>query len=431
VILAAAVNFSPYRGYPWNILRSAIKVVRISFMVKRNQGDRFVGGTNGDKGRLRILVRLWEWSEWCRQVFRGVQGFAQSCPDWQLHVVTGLQDISGNLGKIEWDGILTHVLWNHKAIRRVWRAGRTKIVSFTAAPPSALREMPSARVNDSVVARAIGQHLLSAGFRKFAYHAQERPYPVQDFRRDAVLEFAKSVGCSCTVSGSALSGSGAAPRVLQRWVARLDKPVGIFAWSMPVAIRIIQACADGDVAVPDEVAVVSWDDDPLLAQSIVPNVSAAVIPAERLGHEAAALLDRLLRGEPTPKEPVIVEPSGVLHVRQSSDVSSLANRDVYLAIQYIRERAGRPLGVKELVEEMHISRSKLERDFHRVTGRTLNQEIVAAHLERAKQLLVETHWPLDRLAKNAGFGTKQHFHRTFARSEGITPTEYRRRFGAV
>jgi AraC family transcriptional regulator len=87
--------------------------------------------------------------------------------------------------------------------------------------------------------------------------------------------------------------------------------------------------------------------------------------------------------------------------------------------------------VKELIAAMQVSRSKLEQDFHRVTGKTLNQTIVAAHLERAKQLLLETRWPVERIAKSAGFGTKQHFHRTFHRAEGTTPAQYRRRYGAV
>jgi LacI family transcriptional regulator len=398
-------------------------------MAKRSERGRVGKGADGEQRRLKIMLGLWEWSGWSRQIFRGVQGFAHSRPEWQLYVVTGQENIAGNFNNIQWDGIITHVLRNISAIRRLWRAGRTKIVSFTAAPPSALKNMPSARVNDAAVARAIGEHLLSGGFRKFAFHSQARPYPIEDFRSKALLEFAKSVNCSCDLSPQTAGAAVAPMRSLTRWIARLDKPVGIFAWSMPEATRIIHACAAAGVAVPEEVAVVSWDDDSLLAESVTPTISAAVLPAERLGHEAAALLDRLLRGAPPPNGPVIVEPSGILHVRQSSDVSTIADREVYLAIQYIQEHAAQPLTVKELIADLHISRSKLERDFRRMTGKTLNQAIVAAHLERAKQLLLETRWPLDRLVKNAGFGTKQHFHRTFYRAEGITPAEYRRRFG--
>jgi AraC-like DNA-binding protein len=87
--------------------------------------------------------------------------------------------------------------------------------------------------------------------------------------------------------------------------------------------------------------------------------------------------------------------------------------------------------VKQLIAELHVSRSKLERDFRRVTGQTLNEAIVAAHMERARQLLVETDWPIDRVAKYAGFGTKRHFHRIFSRMQKTTPDQYRRRYAPV
>jgi transcriptional regulator GlxA family with amidase domain len=61
-------------------------------------------------------------------------------------------------------------------------------------------------------------------------------------------------------------------------------------------------------------------------------------------------------------------------------------------------------------------------------GKTLKEAIMTARLERATQLLLETPWPLDKLARAAGFGTTRHFHRTFVRIKRITPMEYRRRF---
>jgi len=75
-----------------------------------------------------------------------------------------------------------------------------------------------------------------------------------------------------------------------------------------------------------------------------------------------------------------------------------------------------------------VSRSKLQRDFRRVMGKTLKEAIMTARLERATQLLLETPWPLEKLARAAGFGTTRHFHRTFVQTKRITPIEYRRRF---
>jgi LacI family transcriptional regulator len=378
--------------------------------------------------RLRIALRLFDWSEWARQIYRGIQGFAHSRPDWKLHVIMGHDDVDSTLGNIEWDGMITHVLTNLSSIRRIWRAGRTKIVTFTSAPPTALRDIPSVRVDDRAVVRAMGEHLLSGGFRNFAFCNTRRPFPIENYRLKAIQEFVKSVNCNCEFAEQPGDDIPRLRRYLRRWAPRLKKPVGIFAWSMALGIEIVDACAATGIAVPDEVAVVAFDDDSLLAETITPSVSGAVMPAEKLGREAAKLLDGLLRGEAPPESPTIVQPSGLIHIRQSSDVSTIADRDVHLAMRYITEHATEPLAVKQLIRELNVSRSKIERDFSRVTGQTLNEAIVAAHLERARQLLVETNWPLNRVARHAGFGTTRHFHRTFLRAQQMTPAAYRNQF---
>ena len=91
-------------------MRQTKKFATIPSMAKRNERGRAGKGEDGERQRLRIMLGLWEWSGWSRQVFRGVQGFAHSRPEWQLYVVTGQENIAGNFNNIQWDGILTHVL---------------------------------------------------------------------------------------------------------------------------------------------------------------------------------------------------------------------------------------------------------------------------------------------------------------------------------
>ena len=45
-----------------------------------------------------------------------------------------------------------------------------------------------------------------------------------------------------------------------------------------------------------------------------------------------------------------------------------SNRDVHLAMQYIREHGTEPLKVSHLAKVLGISRRKLEQNFLRVTG---------------------------------------------------------------
>jgi transcriptional regulator GlxA family with amidase domain len=52
-------------------------------------------------------------------------------------------------------------------------------------------------------------------------------------------------------------------------------------------------------------------------------------------------------------------------------------------------------------------------------------------LDRAKQLLLETDWGLERVADRAGMGTAQTLRRLLVQDEGMTPAEYRSRFSAT
>jgi LacI family transcriptional regulator len=64
-----------------------------------------------------------------------------------------------------------------------------------------------------------------------------------------------------------------------------------------------------------------------------------VIPnARRIGREAAALLDVLMRGEPPPCAEKYIPPAGIV-VRQSIDVTAIEDPPVASALRFIRERA--------------------------------------------------------------------------------------------
>src|SRR5687767_10114491 len=140
----------------------------------------------------RVAIQLRDWSEWCRQVIRGVQRFAHERPDWRLYVDAGHAGPSRVLGAgVALDGIVTGVLDDVRAWKRVLRGGRTKVVAFTAVVPTALDELPRVRVDDAKVAAAIGRHFLAGGFRRLAYCAAHMP-GMDDGRMRGMCAFAES-----------------------------------------------------------------------------------------------------------------------------------------------------------------------------------------------------------------------------------------------
>ncbi len=375
---------------------------------------------------LRIALRLSDWSDWCRQITRGVQSYSHANPNWQLQIICGPRKTVGEFFDEErnWDGMMTNVLDDTRKIRRILRKGATKIVSFTAALPRVLEGIPRVRVNETRMAEAIGRHLMSGGFRRLIYFS---PFPdggKSNAREEAMRAFAKTAGLPFEVLEPA-PGRSTKMHVLVRALMKVERPVGVVTWNMHQARTLTQGLVRAGARIPHEIAIVSWDDDELLGESFEPTLTGAVVPAEQLGFGAAKLLDKLLQGGVSPKEPVLVEPSGLLRIRQSSDVSDVADREVLQANLYIREHARDSFKVTHLLRAIGVSRRRLEASFSRVMGKTLHTAILEAHLAEACRLLTTTDWALERISRESGLGTRRHLHRVFQRFLGSTPEQYR------
>src|SRR5262249_14614230 len=146
---------------------------------------------------------------------------------------------------------------------------------------------------------------------------------------------------------------------------------------------------------------------------------------EKIGYEAAALLDRLMAGEPAPAEEVLIEPLGVV-VRQSTDVLAIEDTHVTTALRYIREHACQGITVRDVLQQVPLSRTSLERQFRKFLGHSPQVEIRAVQLKRVQQLLAETKFPLDRIARLAGYEHPEYMSVVFKRQTGQTPGQYRR-----
>jgi LacI family transcriptional regulator len=189
---------------------------------------------------------------------------------------------------------------------------------------------------------------------------------------------------------------------------------------------VLQACAIGGVGVPEEVAVMGVDNDDLIVRLTTPPLSSIDINAERVGFEAARVLDELMRGKPAPKNPVLVPPMGLV-TRQSTDILAIEDEDVAAAVRFIRAHKGRALSVQDVLDNVPVSRRSLYRKFEETMGRSLAQEIRLAHIEQAKRLLTTTDWSVARIAEASGFAGATRFGIVFRRLTGLTPSAYRAR----
>ena len=385
------------------------------------------------KSTRRVALLLQGWSGWHCQLIRGVQSFAHTRPNWRLHIDGGLPGTSRmETGGIQWDGVITSAIRDDRLLRKLSQDPSVHVIGLSSTQSVDL-DIPIVRVDDTALAATAGEHFLASGYRQLAYLGPSGWGRI-DARGDAARSFAaeRNLPFHAFVTRrprtSNLNANFPMGEVVN-WVRKLPRPVGLYVWHMPAAQHAVEACRRAGLRVPADVAVVSADDDPVIAEASEPSITALALPAERVAYRASEVLDGLMNGTPRPDGPVLVAPSRIIHVRESSDAMSLPDRDVYLAVQYVRENAHVALKVEQIARVIGTSRTRLDEMFVRVRGHTPHEELIRAHLTRATQLLVETPWPIRRVATESGFGTARTMHRVFLERQGRTPAAYRDMFG--
>jgi LacI family transcriptional regulator len=212
---------------------------------------------------------------------------------------------------------------------------------------------------------------------------------------------------------------------LWRWLSDCPKPIGLLAAHDHRAWEVAEVCRSHGIRVPEDVALIGVENDEPLCASAYPALSSVALAADRIGYEAAGLLDRLMQGAKPPRRPIEVPPIGVI-ARQSTDVLAVDEPAVADAVRFVRTRAGDGLGVGDVLRAVPVSRRWLERRFRTLLGRSILQEIHRARAEQAKRLLATTDLPMPDVAERSGYANPKLFSATFRKHFGMTPTTYRR-----
>ena len=94
---------------------------------------------------------------------------------------------------------------------------------------------------------------------------------------------------------------------------------------------------------------------------------------------------------------------------------------------FIRENACRGISVDAVLKHAFVSRSQLEKKFRRHLGRSPQAEIRRVQVAKIRQLLLETDFPLKKIAELTGFEHVEYMCVVYKRLTGEAPGAYRRR----
>ncbi len=271
------------------------------------------------------------------------------------------------------------------------------------------------------------QHLLERGFRHLAYCG----FSGDVWSDERLQGVAEAVGGADHLSGVYHSPSEGirqsnwqfARAHLCDWLQTLPHPLGIIACNDVRGYHVLDACRVLNIAVPEEVAVVGVDNAETFCDLCLPPLSSILPNAERIGYEAAALLEHLMSGGVAQTQNRLIAPQKVI-TRQSSDVLAIDDPAIAQALRFIRERSCDGISMNDVLAHVPLSRSSLERGFRNFLGHSPQEEIRRVRLRRIKQLLVETDWPLSRIAILTGYDT-DYMIVQFKRAFGQTPSLWR------
>ena len=104
------------------------------------------------------------------------------------------------------------------------------------------------------------------------------------------------------------------------------------------------------------------------------------------------------------------------------------HKSVNKSVLYINSHISEPLYVKDLADMAGLNPDYYSRVFVSCTGITPNRYIAEARLKKARDLIIYTALPIQRIAQQCGFQSQSYFTCRFRELYGLAPAIYRRRF---
>jgi len=283
----------------------------------------------------------------------------------------------------------------------------------------------------AAIGRMGAAHLLERGFRQFAFcgfsnelWAKQR---LEGFRSEVENKNACVSVYETSWRGPNTIRWDKDIEQIAEWVEALAKPVGIMACNDVCGLHVLDACDRSSVLVPEEAAVVGVDNEEILCELCNPPLSSVAPNPERIGYEAAELLDVLMAEKSQSQRRITIDPVRVF-ARQSTDVMAVSDWAVASATRYMREQALHGCKVSDVLGKVKLSRSALEKRFRRCLNRSPKEEIRRIQIGRIQQLLVETDFTLEHIAELSGFEHPEYMSVLFKRETGQAPGQYRKQF---
>lgn len=99
------------------------------------------------------------------------------------------------------------------------------------------------------------------------------------------------------------------------------------------------------------------------------------------------------------------------------------------SIQYMEKHYAEPLNLKEVADSIYLSAAYFSTLFKQKTGKSFIERLSEMRIAEAKQRMLHSDEKLAVIAEQTGFSNVRHFNRVFRSVTGMSPSQYRDRYG--
>ena len=360
------------------------------------------------------------------RILHGILRFTQLHTPWTLDVRTGRAGEPTAFDETEWRA--TGVIANRLPpdLATLVRRHRTPLFVIN----DIARELkPIGRIlyDNTTIVHLAADHLVKAGFTNFAFVGERNEIAWSDERKRLFAEEIAARGFICHIYGSTRNGDADDSGRLQDWLAALPRPTALLAACDIRARHVLDICRAAGLDVPGDIAILGVDNDETICETALPTISSIAMSTEDAGFKAAEMLDAAMSdGTNSRHSPVDVFYGGT-HVveRRSTKRDVVRDALVRRCRELMEANIGRKFNVSDLVSHLHVSRRTLETHFRAATGQTLNDELTAQRIRRAKALLAKTSLSQAEIAAECGFCDASHMNVIFRRHCAALPSAFR------
>lgn len=291
--------------------------------------------------------------------------------------------------------------------------------------------IPTCTCDEKQAAELAIDYFLGEGYRQFAYCASSLRPNYYDRLGLAFVELLGQQGYSCQQfvpdqSEFRKLDAERQAQILSEWLLTLPHPTALLAYDDIQGRLITEACAQCDLAVPDDIAVLGGEHDDLCSRVSSPPLSGIDQSPREVGYQAAKLLDQRMAGNGRLDSEVLLPPARIIR-RQSTDRVALEDELLADAVRYIQKHFAEEIWIGDILREVPLSRRALEIGFQAHLGRTPKEEIRRVRSQKALELLCDTNLNITQIDNACGFDRPELLTRAFRREFKTTPSEFRKR----